>query len=207
MSDGSNVMPRHPLGLPPGSVRAVLVFQIVAQFWLLVALRNLPIPLYLYALLALVLVFFTTSGRHMKLDSEETGPLGSPKWLFGIVLSLATIGLLVWQHLRPVPDGGKSLAEFLTPIPEQLKWWPYTGMCLMGGYAFGRLLRAGPWSSSAIFQDILAWLSLLGMLGLLIELLLQTLIYPGSSAPLGENAQAWEAGLTAVVAVYFGARS
>ena len=74
------------------------------------------------------------------------------------------------------------------------------------GFTLGYLLRLGPWRRSAAFQDVLAWLSLLAMIGLAVETIIIVFINP--SLQVGDlNLKTWEAILTAVVSFYFGARS
>ncbi|MCX7666333.1 MAG: hypothetical protein N2112_12395, partial [Gemmataceae bacterium] len=75
--------PRAPLGLPPGSVRGILAIVSVIQLWLLLLLpdeRAIPIPLNLYFLLALVLIFFVAHGKSMETSkSNEPSPLWLPR--------------------------------------------------------------------------------------------------------------------------------
>ena len=53
---------RQPLRLPAGSVRALLALLIAGLFWLLLLLpaeKQIPIPLFLYFLAGMVLLFVT----------------------------------------------------------------------------------------------------------------------------------------------------
>src|SRR5262245_7370799 len=72
------VTTRHPLGLPPGSVRALLSLIICGLFWVLILLppeKAVPIPVFLYFLLSLILVFFVAHGSTI---GRASGSLRSP---------------------------------------------------------------------------------------------------------------------------------
>ena len=99
-------IPRHPLGMPPGSVRAILTFQIVGLFWLLLLIpddRAVPIPMDLYFLLAMVMIFFVSHGKSI---AKKGDPTPSPLWmpggsirfllLAGTAAVIAYIGFNMW---------------------------------------------------------------------------------------------------------------
>lgn len=65
---------RHPLGLPAGSVRAVLAVAIAALFWTILLLPeswNIPVPLFLYFLSIMVLLFFFGHGKSIGSPEER----------------------------------------------------------------------------------------------------------------------------------------
>lgn len=74
---------------------------------------------------------------------------------------------------------------------------------LLSGWIIGR----GPWRGAAFFQDIQAWVSLLAMIGLVIEVIVLVFINPSleKSSPL--DLHMLEAILTGIIAWYFGSRS
>src|SRR5262249_19319121 len=156
---------RPPLGLPPGSVRAVLALLIGGLFWglLLFSDKAEEIPLYLYFLLSLELVFFVAHGHTIGPEATaQASPWWLPRGFFRLVIVagfLASIGWRLYQN----PE---ALLQRLTPSPDQLRQWPYLLLALSGGFALGRLLRLGPWRRTPAFQDILAWVSLVAMLAL-----------------------------------------
>src|SRR5262245_46274622 len=79
----AHVAPRPPLGLPPGSIRGLLALQITIIFWVLLLVPNekfVPIPLNLYFLLAVVMIFFVSHGKSIARKGEATP---SPLWLPG----------------------------------------------------------------------------------------------------------------------------
>jgi hypothetical protein len=195
---------RHPLGLPPGSVRAVLALMIAGLFWLLLALPERSeekVPLFLYVLLGLILLFFGSHGHTIGRHITGHSPLYLPRGVLRAFLILGTGALVGWLYYSN-PD---QLVYRLTPDANQLIRWPGLLMSAFGGFALGYVIRKGPWRSSPGFQDILATLSLLAMFGLIGETVLVVFINPALQNRL--DLTTWEAILTAVVAFYFGARS
>lgn len=197
---------RHPLGLPAGSVRAVLALAIAGLFWTILLLPescNIPVPLFLYFLSVMVVLFFFGHGKSIGAPDEKS-PWGLPRGTFRVIIVLGTIAGVaahfylhqehVWRRLRP--DADQLRAQ-----------WPYLLIALSAGLAFGWLIGRGPWRRSAVFQDLQAWVSLLAMLGLMVELIIVLFINPNLGADLKLNLTIWESVLTAIVAWYFGSRS
>lgn len=194
---------RHPLGLPPGSVRSLLMVMIVGLFIALIALpatQPVTMPAFLYLLLPLLLVYLVAHGR-LTTDDETRPPLHLPKGAIPVLVTVALVAVIAWKYTI---DRNALMAR-LQPSADQLQNWPYLLAALIGGFLVGRLLSMGPWKHTAMFKDLLAWLSLLCMLGLGIETLAVIFVHP--SLPEGLNLHKLEAGLTAAVALYFGARS
>src|SRR6476646_7082390 len=84
---------RHPLGLPPGSVRAVLALMIAGMVWLLLALPDeFPekVPLFLYVLLALVFLFFGSHGHTIGRHLTGHSPLYLPRGVLRATLLIVT---------------------------------------------------------------------------------------------------------------------
>jgi hypothetical protein len=195
---------RHPLGLPPGSVRAVLAMMIAGLFWLLLALPDdypEKVPLFLYVLLGLIMLFFGSHGHTIGHHITGQSPLYLPRGLLRAVLVLGTAAELGWLYYYH-PD---RLTTRLTPDANYLGHWPELLLSAFGGFAFGYVVRKGPWRKSPGFQDILATVSLLAMLGLVGETIWIVFISP--TLETKKDVYTWEAVLTAVVAFYYGARS
>lgn len=197
---------RHPLGLPPGSVRAVLALMIAGLFWLFLALPDTfpaeeKVPLFLYVLLALVFLFFGSHGHTIGRHLTGHSPLYLPRGMLRATLLLVTAAEIGWLYYAH-PE---RLVNRLTPAADHLKQWPSLLISAFGGFAVGYVVRKGPWRQSAGFQDILATVSLLAMLGLVIETIL--VVFIKSTTVQTMDLSTWEALLTAVVAFYFGARS
>jgi hypothetical protein len=196
---------RHPLGLPPGSVRAAMSLTIVGLFWLLLLMppdKDVQVPLYLYFLLGLVFLFFVSHGH--SIAPKGTGhrsPLGLPKGSIRGIIFLGTVAVVGWcYHANP-----ELLIKRLTPLSDQLFQWPYLLLSLTGGFFFGWLIRLGPWKNVYWFQDIQAWLSLIAMGGIGVEIIIRLFINPQMERDF--NAPMWENILVAIVSFYFGVRS
>jgi hypothetical protein len=197
---------RHPLGLPPGSVRAVLALMIAGLFWLFLALPDtLPederVPLFLYAMLALVLLFIGQHGHTIGHHITGHSPLYLPRGVLRAVLILGTAAELGWLYYAH-PD---RLTNRLTPDPNLIGHWPELLLATFGGFGVGYIVRKGPWRTSAGFQDILAWVSLLAMIGLVGYTILIVFVKPTMRLPIDPST--FETILSAIVAFYFGARS
>ena len=194
---------RPPLGLPFGSVRAVLALAIGAMFWTLVlfSTRADQFPLYLYFLLALELLFFTAHGYSIaSAKSARASPWWLPAGFFRAVIFLGFVATVAWRYHQD-PD---RLQEVLTPSPEQAGHFPYLLLAVALGFTVGRLLRLGPWQKTAGFQDIQAWLALLAMLGLAGEIVVVVFINPTVTQKV--DLKTWEYVLTGIVTCYFAVR-
>ena len=86
----TNAVPPRPLGLPPGSVRGMLSLMIMAMAWLLLLLpdsSSVTLPLNVYCLLPLVLLFFFSHGKSI---ADSSDPTPSPLYLPGGTLRRST---------------------------------------------------------------------------------------------------------------------
>ena len=195
---------RHPLGLPQGSVRAVLSLTIVGLFWLLLLLpadKDVQIPLYLYFLLGLVLLFFAAHGR--SIASQETSrhsPLGLPRGSIRGIILLGTVAVVAWC-IHSDPD---LLIRRLTPTATQLPQWPYLLMALLGGFFLGWIIRLGPWKGLYWFQDVQAWISLVAIVLMGAEIVIRLFIRPNMDQEF--DLPLFEKILVGIVAFYFGVR-
>jgi hypothetical protein len=195
---------RHPLGLPPGSVRAVLALMIASMFWLLLALPDRyeeRVPLFLYVLLGMIMLFFGAHGHTIGHHITGHSPLYLPRGILRGLLILGTAAQIGWLYYYHYD----RLETRLTPDKNHLDQWPMLLISAFGGFALGYVVRKGPWRKSPGFQDILASISLLAMLGLVAETILIVFVNPSLETQL--HLATWEAGLSAVIAFYFGARS
>jgi hypothetical protein len=195
---------RHPLGLPAGSVRTILALMITGLFWLVVALppeRNVVIPLNHYFLMALVMLMFVSHKPHADAD-EVLAPFGLPITLFRLLIVLGTAALFAWLFHRE----HEQLFDRLTPRPEQLQHWTGFMLSLAGGFGLGYLTGLGPWRKSSVFQDLQAWVSILAMIGLGVELIIRVFINPNLSQERNFDTFPWECALTGVISFYFASR-
>jgi hypothetical protein len=201
---------RQPLNLPAGSVRSSLVLMIMLPFWILLAVpqRLAPMPLYIYFLLGLVLVFFASHGGTIapKHVEDHPSPWYLPRGFFRVALILVTAGLIGWRYYSD--RTGAELLDRLTPDNAQLTSnGPYLAGALflgyLAGWAISRLL--GSLRYSPVYQDLQAAISIIAMLGLSVLAIIHILINPTLQEPV--NPLVLESILVAVVAWYFGARS
>jgi hypothetical protein len=196
---------RHPLGLPPGSIRAVMALMIAGLFWVALVLSatrpEVEVPLFLYFLTGMILLFFGSHGHSIGSHLNAGHPLHLPRGSVRAIILLGAAGVFAWLYYRH-PE---RFPEIVTPAKDQLQQWPTLLATTVGGYAVGYLIGRGPWRRAAAFQDILAWISLLAMIGLVIETI--WIIFINPSLEQAVRLKNFEAVLTAIVSFYFGARS
>jgi hypothetical protein len=195
---------RPPLGLPPGSIRGLLALQVTIIFWVLLLVRNenvVPIPLNLYFLLTIVIVFFVSHGKSIARRGE---PTPSPLWLPGgtlrFVILAGTAAVLTYIAVAH-PDRYARL----TPNPEQLAHWRYYLGALGLGFVLGYGTRVLPFRHSWMFQAFQAWTAIIAMAILFLHLVFEVIINFSLDIPI--DAVAWNTIVTGIVAFYFGSRS
>lgn len=200
---------RHPLGLPRGSVRAVLAFMVFGTVWTLLLIPaekvTAGIPPYLFYLTFLIL------GSYFGSRAATPHPAGAPHPLFlprGSIRGLIIIGFVVACGLGYHHD-----PLFFQRIKlDQATWQPLVLFLLFGGFFAGvvvnrlaELLLKRPDGMPVWYQDVLAWISVLAVFGLAFEVIYQLVIVP-NSASASELPQ-WQGILAGIVAFYFGART
>jgi hypothetical protein len=206
--------PRQALGLPAGSVRAILALAVLGLLWLIV-LRPLfgqPAPLgefklplvfvYLQLLMVLILAhFFAAHGSSIRPGDAGRSPLGLPRGSVRFLLLAGYLGLIFYLwHTKPnfeYPPQG----EFLLLLAVMLT-----------SFFAGHLLTAAVRAMSggtlpAWFQDIQAWVALMALLALAVILVVQLFINPSLSLGTQIEMPTVEAILAGLVGFYFGARS
>lgn len=208
---------RHPLGLPAGSVRALLTFMVLGVLWTLMLMPSEQIgpriPIYLYYLMFIAVVhYYAAHGNSIAGPGleEEASPLHLPRGTIRTLIFLGFAGVLGWRIYT-----GRDLHELMPIFPEDsstvLSLLP---LILIGAFLLGVFLArlanamiAGPRGVPYWYQDILAWVALLGMLGLVAETIIQLVINPTLPDDRRLQLPQWQAFLSAIVGFYFGARS
>lgn len=194
--------PRHPFGLPMGSVRGFMSLLICGFFWLVLLWPGEQIVKPLlghFFLLALVLLAFASS------PSPRTEDDSSPflPWILRVLFvggSVAVVLLCLFQY----PD---RLQSRLTPDPEEFAhWWGPFLATMSIGFAAGLFVRFVLGRDHPLFQTFRAWLSVVGLVMLVLEIGLFVMF------TTSENRQAdflryWQAVELAFVAAYFGTRT
>lgn len=204
---------RHALGMPAGSVRALLAFGVLGLSWAL-ALRTefggqpatehkLPLPfVYLQTLMVLIIAhFFAAHGSTIGPAVSKRSPLGLPRGSVRFLLLIGYVGLGAFLF-RTEPDFEyPAKAAYILLL-----------LLLISGFFLGHLLSGlmrilGGGQSPAWYQDFEAWIALLAMIGLAVLVIVHVFINPSVSEEYKLDMPTLEAGLAGLVGFYFGARS
>lgn len=189
--------PRHPFGLPQGSIRGFLSLLICGFVWMVLLWPSeMRLPLSHFFLMALVLLAFS-SAPHLQMGESKLIP-----WILRVLFVGGSVGVVLYALFRDPNSMTK-----LTPTTEEFGiWWaPYLG-CLTGGFFFGLLLRMILGRENQVFQTLRAWLSVIGMLMMAGEFVL--FLTGVQTRPDSENfVRVWQAAQLAIVSSYFGTRA
>lgn len=205
---------RHALGLPAGSVRALLACAVLGLLWAIVlryqyggvslAQQKLPLPfIYLQYLMILILAhFFAAHGSTIGPPHISTrSPLGLPRGSIRFLLLVGYLGLAVYLFYKQ-PE-----FEFPTSGPYIL----LIGLLITGfflGHILDRFMRVvGRGQAPDWFTDFEAWIALIAIMGMGVLLIVYLFINPSVSDQYKIDMPTVEAVLAAVVGFYFGARS
>jgi hypothetical protein len=204
-------MPRHALGLPAGSIRALLAFGVLAALWVVVwtfgreneeiRKRQSITFFYLQSLMLLITASFfashgSTIGPHISIGS----PLGLPRGSVRFLLIVGYLGLAYFTYHTQPPF------EFPETQPVLILL-----LVLLSGFFLGHLLSGLIRSLAGgitpyWFQDIQAWVALIAVGVLMLVALIHVI---NLSLPAGMELEGtWvQAILAGTVGFYFGARS
>jgi len=203
---------RHALGLPAGSVRALLAFMVLGVLWLLALYGMTPngqIPVafvYLQYVMILILAhFFAAHGNTIGKHVSPRSPLGLPSGTVRFLLLAGYLGLVAWliynrREFEQSPSGNLVLPLVLV-----------SGFFI--GFIVTKLVRAGSGDQLPFwFQDVQAWFALLAALGLTVITIVYVFMLPSIQDPsLRDSVRSGmptiETTVAAVVGFYFGARS
>lgn len=205
---------RHALGMPAGSVRALLAFGVLAYLWILVLTvgdegRTLLTQkdasetfLFLQLLMVLILAhFFSAHGRTIGAAVSRRSPLGLPRGSVRFLLLGGYLGMLYYTY--------RDQTHLLVPDKPDLIF--FLGAILVAfilGHALTGLVRRFYGEViPAAFQDVQAWFALVGLTMLGVVVLMRLVI--NTSLPLeGQLGLARiEAVMAGMISFYFGARS
>lgn len=207
---------RHALGLPAGSVRALLALAVLGLLWAVAlthlrgetvsdADKHLPTVLIaLQILMVLILVhFFTAHGHTIGRHISGASPLGMPGGLIRFVLAIGYIGLSVLLLYNgadfDLPEKGALWSLLLELVVLLVSY--FAGMLVT---SLVRMVWGEP--PPAPYQDLEAWVAILALLGLGIVVLLH-LINRNLAAESKISLDVAEAVLSGLIGLYFGARS
>ena len=112
----------------------------------------------------------------------------------------AAVGTLVYLGMNH-----PGRLDRLTPNPEQFGNWKYYLGSLSGGFFLGHLLKVSPLPHGWAFQSFQAWVSLIAMMSLLVETILQVFVKTTLADKL--DFVTWQCIVTGITAFYYGVRS
>ena len=195
---------RPPLGLPPGSIRGLLAVQITLIFWMFLLApseRNVLIPLNMYFLLSLVMMFFVSHGKSIARRGEVVpSPLYLPGGTLRFVILAGTAAVFAYVFFND-----PERFQRLTPTPDQLRSWRYYLGALGIGFVLGYGTRLLPFRHSWMFQAFQAWTAIIAMAILFLHLVFEVIINFSVEIPF--DAVAWQTIVTGTTAFYYGSRS
>lgn len=205
----ASATPRHPLGLPAGSVRSIIALMVAGLVWALILTakdKTVEVPLYLCYLLFLIMGSFFASHGSSIAGHPKAGPSPwhLPRGTFRFFLVLGFVAVLGW---RTYTRG--ELPEIR--VTHELSDHAYLLLWILGGFFLGMLMTrlvsaVSPGGTPAWYQDVLAWVSLIALIGLAIEVVVLLMINPtlgGEEIKLPK----WQTFLSAILGLYYGART
>jgi hypothetical protein len=200
---------RHALGLPAGSVRALLGFMVIGLIWTLMLL-NKEVPAYLQYLMFMILGHYFAARRPAQpAEVREPTPLYLPRGVIRSLIVLGFCGVIVGLYLLH-NDTPEDLLEDLRNPSGRKQFLP---LLLVAAFFAGLVMaKVGHWlepyrTARHWLQDIEAWLALIAVMLLTLEVMIQLVINP--SLPPERQINLWhlEHILAAIVGFYFGART
>jgi len=203
---------RQPLNLPAGSVRALLAFMVFLIIWAMLLLpeetgKEIRIPSYLYYLMFLIIGSYFAARSHAPTPPgvRVHHPLYLPRGSLRLLMIVGFAVAMGWGYYNN-PD------SFEKRQPEKLD--PIVLVVVLGGFFLGTIIA---WLANTLladraaglpawFQDIVAWIALLAVLGLVTASLFHLVINPSVSPERQNDAPIWGGILAALVIFYFGVR-
>jgi hypothetical protein len=198
---------RHALGLPAGSVRALLASLVLGLLAVLIVTgKEDSVPTlynYLWYLLFMILAhFFAAHGNTIRSQPDERSPLGLPRGFFRFVFFAGFVGLIAWlyhQHQSFEPPPMSSAAN-----PLVLLAGFFLGVCISRAVRF----MSGDQGPPFWFQDVQAWIALLAVAALVVQVVVFVFINPSVSEDMQLLKDGkWDGIAAALIGFYFGARS
>jgi hypothetical protein len=211
---GGPVRPiRQPLGLPAGSVRALLTLMVFGIVWTLMLQpeeKHVGIPLFLFYLMFLILGhYFAAHGNSIR--GQNTGsnsPLHLPRGSIRTVIFLGFAGVIAYRYY--VYRDVEKLFVLEKPLVEQ----PYLPFVLVGAFFLGLFISRtvgrmvmGPSGQAGWFQDVQAWIALVATVILVVLILILFVINPSVEPDLRVDVPTLECVCAAIISLYFGMRS
>ena len=89
----------------------------------------------------------------------------------------------------------------------QLEYWKYYVGGLLIGFFLGYAVRVLPFRNSYGYQSFQAWIAILAMLSLVVDMIFQVFISTTLVEKLGIGQVYWQTAVTGIVAFYYGSGS
>ena len=194
-------IPRHPFGLPLGSVRAFMSLLICGFFWMILLWPNAQVAKPLlghFFLLALVLMAFSSAPT-----THSEGESALLPWILRVLFVGGSVAVVGYALLN---DPAQFNARMKPDPAELTDWWGPLMAVTAAGFAVGLLLRVVLGRYNTVFLTLRSWLGLVGMIMLALEFAL-FLAFLSSDSKTDMFFRYWQAVELGVVAAYFGARS
>lgn len=205
---------RHPLGLPAGSVRALLGLTTLALLWVLAwsfrpgaqgepGATKMPLEfIYLQLLMLLILVhYFVAHGKTLGRATSDSSALWLPPGTVRFVLLAGYLGLAAFLYYNHSEYGNLPVAS--VPL--------LVGVLLLGfwlGHFTTSVVRAMSGEQLPYwYQDIQAWFALIAMIVLTTVIIIHVFINPNVDETMAVRSDLMEAILAGLVGWYYGARS
>jgi hypothetical protein len=151
-----------------------------------------------FFLLGLVLMAFASH----PLEHGE-GSIPFLPWFLRLVFVAGSAGVVAYAWYKDPA----VLQERLTPPPDEITaWWIPFLACTFGGFSAGLFLRFVLGKSSHVFQTLRAWLSVVGMVMLAIEIIF-VIALASSENKQTEFLHYWDCFELTIVSAYFGTRA
>jgi len=183
-----------------GTVRGFLSLLICSFFWIvLLSSSDAKPPLAHFFLLALVLLAFASSPGADDKNNGATLP-----WLMRVLFLGGSAAVVIYC----LANDADQFKTRITPNLDEFKqWWVSFMACIIGGFAGGLIARVLLGRRSYAFLTFRAWLSVVGMIMLVIELALFVSLMSADPEKYNNFFHTWQAIEIAVVSAYFATRS
>lgn len=206
--------PRHALGLPAGSIRAILAFGVLGYLWVLalspgkegkslLEMQKQATSAFIYLQMLMVLIlahFFTAHGKSIGGAVSAKSPLGMPRGSVRFLLLGGYLGLAFFMFQRHRDFQLESSGPVLLDLAVLVTAF------LLGHFITG-IVRTIAGDLPAWFQDIQAWFAIVSLVVLGVVVIIRLVINTSLPYETQIDPEIVEMILASVVGFYFGARS
>lgn len=209
---------RHALGLPAGSIRALLACCVLLYLWVMAFATGIdsdgkvtgmlaqPMAptafIYMQVIMVIVLAHFTVAhGKTIGSAVSRHSPLWMPRGSLRLILLAAYFGLAYWTWTH------KDLFRQAEMEPIIVVLALVLAAFLVGHFSTATMRYVSGGSLPYWFQDIQAWFGLIGLVLLVWIFIARLVINPNVSDTAKLSLMYSEPAMAVFVGFYFGARS